>query len=74
MIKIGGNAIKDGLLNSLNNYKMLYAKNLIQGKITKTPHIHCLDCDIYKYMKYNNMYLKMEKKRIPFKLNIDDIT
>jgi len=44
----GGNVFEEGLLNALNNPKMLYAKNMITGKAPALKGIPCTTCYVYE--------------------------
>ncbi len=47
----GGNVFEEGLLNALNNPKMIYAKNMVTGKAPALKDIPCTDCYVYKNLK-----------------------
>lgn len=44
----GKNVFENGLLKTLNNPKMIYAKNMITGKAPALEGIPCTDCYVYK--------------------------
>jgi len=52
----GGNVFKDGLLNALNNPKMIYAKNMITGKAPEIEGLPCNDCYCYRAMKEADLW------------------
>lgn len=54
----GGNAFKDGLLNALNNPKMIYAKNMLTGNAEPIEGIPCTYCCHYKNLKKFNLTIK----------------
>ena len=43
----GGNAFRDGLLESLNHEKMSYARDMLEGKKPARPDIPCTNCELY---------------------------
>lgn len=43
----GGNAFNDGLLKSINNRKMKYAREMLAGQKPPRPEIPCSTCEIY---------------------------
>ena len=43
----GGNAFRDGLIESLNHEKMLYAREMLEGKKPARPDIPCTTCELY---------------------------
>lgn len=57
----GGNVFEDGLINALNNPKMLYAKSMVTGKAPAKEGIPCSDCWCFKAMKEANVWLKSPK-------------
>ena len=57
----GGNAFEDGLLNALNNPKMIYAKNMVTNKAPHIQGLPCSDCWCYKAMKEENLWLTSPK-------------
>lgn len=57
-----GNLFKDGLLKSLNDEKVLYAKQMLADFSTEPrKDIICSNCYVYKYIKENNFPIKYEK-------------
>lgn len=44
----GGNVFEEGLMNALNNPKMIYAKNMVTGNAPALEGIPCTDCYCYK--------------------------
>ncbi len=44
----GGNVFEEGLMNALNNPKMIYAKNMVTGKAPALKGIPCTECYVYK--------------------------
>ena len=53
----GGNAFTDGLLRSLNNEKLQYAKEMLLGKQQARVDIPCTTCEIYLGMRANHRWL-----------------
>jgi MoaA/NifB/PqqE/SkfB family radical SAM enzyme len=54
----GGNVFKDGLLYSINNEKMRYARDMLLGKKVAKDDIPCASCELYLAMKAENKWLK----------------
>ncbi len=54
----GGNALEDGLLNSINNKKIRYARGMLIGRKVARPGIPCTTCNIYLGMKTDGNWLK----------------
>jgi len=52
-----GNAFKDGLLNSINNDKIKYARDMLLGKKVAREDIPCTTCSTYMYMKAEGKWL-----------------
>ena len=57
----GGNIFEDGLLDALNNPKMIYAKNMVTNNAPPRDDIPCSKCWCYKAMKEANVWLKSPK-------------
>lgn len=57
----GGNVFEDGLINALNNPKMLYAKSMVTGNAPAKEGIPCSDCWCFKAMQEANIWLKSPK-------------
>ncbi|OGX36018.1 MAG: radical SAM protein [Omnitrophica WOR_2 bacterium RIFCSPHIGHO2_02_FULL_52_10] len=55
-----GNAYQEGLLQSLNNEKMVYAREMLMGRRASRPDIPCTACTLYKIMQKNNYWLTDE--------------
>ena len=56
----GTNLFKDGLLNSLNNAKVLYAKLMLTDlDVTPDKSVPCCNCDIYKLLKSENYPIRL---------------
>lgn len=55
----GGNAFKDGLLNSLNNEKINYARDMLLGKKVARADIPCSTCFRYLNMISEGRWLKI---------------
>jgi MoaA/NifB/PqqE/SkfB family radical SAM enzyme len=54
----GGNAFRDGLVPSLNNEKMTYARMMLRGQTPSRPDIPCASCHIYLGMRARGLPLK----------------
>lgn len=52
-----GNAFKDGLLESLNNERMNYARDMLIGKKQEYKDIPCSNCTVYQLRKKNENWL-----------------
>jgi MoaA/NifB/PqqE/SkfB family radical SAM enzyme len=53
----GGNAFSDGLIPSVNNEKMSYARWMLCGERPSRPDIPCASCDIYLGMRARGDWL-----------------
>lgn len=58
----GGNAFSDGLMNSVNNEKMAYGREMLLGKQPARDDIPCTTCEIYIGMKADGRFLKTRTK------------
>jgi hypothetical protein len=47
----GGNAFTDGLLDSINNEEMTYAREMLNGRKPARDDIPCSTCEIYVVMR-----------------------
>lgn len=56
----GGNAFTDGLIPSLNNEKITYARKMLRGEMPAREDIPCTTCEIYLHMCANNRWIKRE--------------
>jgi MoaA/NifB/PqqE/SkfB family radical SAM enzyme len=54
----GGNTFKDGLLKSVNNEKIKYARDMLLGRKVTRADIPCTKCDIYLSRRANNQWLE----------------
>ncbi|MBQ2645094.1 SPASM domain-containing protein, partial [bacterium] len=54
--KFSGNIFKDGLLETLNNPQIIYAKNMITNKAISNDNIPCNTCFVYKEMQDSNIW------------------
>jgi MoaA/NifB/PqqE/SkfB family radical SAM enzyme len=66
----GGNVFKDGLLTSLNNEKINYARDMLLGKAEARADIPCTTCDLYLSMKASERWLTGAETRIPYRIEI----
>ncbi len=57
----GGNVFKEGLMKALNHPDMIYAKNMVTGKVAAKEGIPCTDCWCYKAMKEADIWLTSPK-------------
>jgi hypothetical protein len=55
--EFGGNAFRDGLVASLNNEKMQYARAMLTGTAPPRAGIPCTTCDIYLKRKAANDWI-----------------
>jgi MoaA/NifB/PqqE/SkfB family radical SAM enzyme len=53
-----GDAFKDGLVNSLNNEKINYARQMLLGKKPERDAIPCTTCSYYKRRKEDHAWLR----------------
>lgn len=53
----GGNAFTDGLVNSINNKKMEYARKMLSGQASARHDIPCSTCEIYVSMRQSSKFL-----------------
>jgi MoaA/NifB/PqqE/SkfB family radical SAM enzyme/uncharacterized cupin superfamily protein len=52
-----GNAFRDGLMESLNNKRIQYAREMLMGKKETKEGIPCCKCPVYLRMKENQSWL-----------------
>lgn len=64
----GGNAFKDGLLQSINSRRINYARKMLLGKKNAKPDIPCATCDIYVDMEQSNAWLMKRPIALPYRL------
>jgi MoaA/NifB/PqqE/SkfB family radical SAM enzyme len=62
-LDFGGNVFTDGLLKSLNNEKINYARDMLIGRQRARDDIPCATCEIYLNMKSEGHWLKRNVKR-----------
>lgn len=53
----GGNAFTEGLLNSINNEKMNYAREMLSGRKPTRDDIPCSTCEIYIAMRSRSKFI-----------------
>jgi hypothetical protein len=53
-----GNVLEDGLLETLNNEKIAYARQMLMGRAPERGDIPCLRCKAYQKMKATGRWLK----------------
>lgn len=69
-----GNAFDAELENSLNNKKIVYARQMLLGKVAAKEHIPCTTCDYYQKMKDNDNWLtndeinRVQKHKLAYSL------
>ena len=59
----GGNVFTDGLLESLNNEKINYARSMLTGREGVRDDLPCSDCEIFLSMKKEGRWLKRHRVR-----------
>jgi len=53
----GGNVFTDGLMESINNEKIRYAREMLTGRLAAREDIPCASCDIYLHMAKSGRWL-----------------
>ena len=53
----GANVFSDGLKKAVNNEKIVYARDMLQGKRPARDDIPCTTCEMYLYMQDKNAYI-----------------
>jgi sulfatase maturation enzyme AslB (radical SAM superfamily) len=53
----GSNAFTDGLMNSVNNEKMIYAREMLSGRKPARDDIPCTTCEIYIAMRNRSKFM-----------------
>jgi len=56
----GGNAFSDGLMDSVNNEKITYAREMLLGRQEARDDIPCTTCEIYIGMKADGKFLRIK--------------
>ena len=56
----GRNALHQRLIDTLNSPKLIYAKNMIQGKAPANPEIPCYNCKTYQEMKNADIWFSKQ--------------
>jgi MoaA/NifB/PqqE/SkfB family radical SAM enzyme len=59
----GGNAFTDGLMNSINNKKMNYARDMLRGLKPAREDIPCSTCEMYLAMADRSTFLTKDQSR-----------
>jgi len=54
---LGGNAFRDGLIASLNNEKIIYARDMLIGRRIPREDIPCFSCSVFQGRKARGRYL-----------------
>jgi MoaA/NifB/PqqE/SkfB family radical SAM enzyme len=57
----GGNAFTDGLVPSLNNEKITYARKMLRGQAPARQDIPCTSCEIYLGMRTSRRWLERDE-------------
>ena len=57
----GSNAFADGLIESLNNEKIVYAREMLQGRKSARADIPCTTCEMYEAMRSRGRWLTGSK-------------
>jgi MoaA/NifB/PqqE/SkfB family radical SAM enzyme len=52
-----GNAFRDGLIESVNNEKMRYARKMLTGRAPPRDDIPCTTCDMYHAMRNRSQFI-----------------
>ena len=58
----GANAFTDGLMDSVNSEKMVYAREMLLGEKPPRDDIPCTTCEIYLGMKADGKFLKVGRR------------
>ena len=53
----GGNAFADGLIASVNNRTMRYARDMLSGRKPPRADIPCTTCEMYLAMRKANKFI-----------------
>ena len=61
----GGNAFRDGLLESLNHEKIAYARDMLEGRKPARPDIPCTTCELYTRRASAKDWCKTPPKVVP---------
>jgi MoaA/NifB/PqqE/SkfB family radical SAM enzyme len=61
----GGNAFRDGLTRSLNHEKIVYAREMLEGKKPARSDIPCTTCELYKTRENVKQWFKLPPKVVP---------
>ena len=56
----GGNAFTDGLVESLNNPKIAYARDMLRGEQPARDDIPCSTCSLYFAMRDHSQWIKRD--------------
>ena len=73
--EFGGNAFEDGYIQSINNEKINYAREMLLGKVKLVDDIPCATCSLYKQMiDFGNfLILKEIFPHKPLKLHLREL-
>ena len=58
----GGNAFADGLVETLNNEKMTYAREMLLGRKPSRDNIPCTTCEMYHAMQDKGRFIVRKSK------------
>jgi len=59
----GGNAFSDGLIESINNEKMIYAREMLSGRNPPRDDIPCSTCEMYYAMRDRSHFIGVDRFR-----------
>jgi MoaA/NifB/PqqE/SkfB family radical SAM enzyme len=68
----GGNAFADGLVESINNEKIDYAREMLLGAKSARDDIPCTKCDIYLKMRRRDRWLQRKPTHAGTRMTIDE--
>jgi len=57
----GDNAFSDGLLDSINNEKMIYAREMLSGRNPPRDDIPCSTCEMYYSMRDRSRFIGVDR-------------
>jgi hypothetical protein len=60
----GGDVFRNGLFEAINNKKMMYAREMLLGRVGPMKDIPCSTCDVYIGMKNERRWLKRSSSRL----------
>jgi MoaA/NifB/PqqE/SkfB family radical SAM enzyme len=66
----GGNAFTDGLIESVNNEKMDYARKMLTGKSQPRDDIPCTKCEMYLAMRKHSKFIGLRNKLRQYQIGL----